>query len=42
VPGRPDHRVHAAPGIDTAKELHDGPRFAPITDGGKPVRALFE
>lgn len=33
--------VHAALGIDPAKELHDGPRPVPITDGGKPIRALF-
>jgi hypothetical protein len=33
--------VHAALGIDPAKELHDGPRPVPITDGGKPVTALF-
>ncbi|HEY1187384.1 MAG TPA: DUF1501 domain-containing protein, partial [Gemmata sp.] len=33
--------IHAALGIDPAKELHDGARPVPITDGGKPVRALF-
>jgi hypothetical protein len=33
--------IHAALGIDPAKELHDGPRPVPITDGGKPVHALF-
>jgi hypothetical protein len=33
--------VHAALGIDPAKELYDGPRPVPITDGGKPVAALF-
>ncbi|MBN9117849.1 MAG: DUF1501 domain-containing protein [Planctomycetes bacterium] len=33
--------IHAALGIDPAKELHDGPRPVPITDGGKPIRALF-
>jgi hypothetical protein len=33
--------IHAALGIDPAKELHDGPRPVPITDGGQPVRALF-
>jgi hypothetical protein len=33
--------IHAALGIDPAKELYDGPRPVPITDGGKPVRALF-
>ena len=33
--------IHTALGIDPAKELYDGPRPVPITDGGKPVRALF-
>ena len=33
--------IHTALGIDPAKELHDGPRPVPITDGGKPIRALF-
>jgi hypothetical protein len=33
--------IHAALGIDPAKELYDGPRPVPITDGGQPVRALF-
>jgi hypothetical protein len=33
--------IHAALGIDPAKELHDGSRPVPITDGGKPIRALF-
>lgn len=33
--------IHAALGIDPAKELYDGPRPVPITDGGTPVRALF-
>ncbi len=33
--------VHAALGIDPAKELYDGPRPVPITDGGKLIRALF-
>jgi hypothetical protein len=33
--------IHAALGIDPTKELYDGPRPVPITDGGKPVRALF-
>ena len=33
--------IHAALGIDPAKELYDGPRPVPITDGGKPVKALF-
>jgi hypothetical protein len=33
--------VHAAMGIDPSKELMDGARPVPITDGGKPVAALF-
>jgi hypothetical protein len=33
--------IYTTLGIDPAKELHDGPRPVPITDGGKPVRALF-
>jgi len=33
--------VHAAMGIDPSKELMDGTRPVPITDGGKPVTALF-
>lgn len=33
--------VCSALAIDPAKELFDGPRPVPITDGGKPVRALF-
>jgi hypothetical protein len=33
--------IHTALGIDPTKELHDGPRPVPITDGGKPIRALF-
>jgi hypothetical protein len=33
--------IHAALGIDPAEELRDGPRPVPITDGGKPIRALF-
>jgi uncharacterized protein DUF1501 len=33
--------IYAALGIDPAKELHDGARPVPITDGGKPIRALF-
>jgi hypothetical protein len=33
--------IHAALGIDPAKELHDGSRPVPITDGGKPIRSLF-
>jgi uncharacterized protein (DUF1501 family) len=33
--------IHATLGIDPAKELYDGPRPVPITDGGKPIAALF-
>jgi arylsulfatase A-like enzyme len=33
--------VLAAMGIDPSKELMDGSRPVPITDGGKPVAALF-
>ncbi|MDB6006216.1 MAG: hypothetical protein JWR15_3203 [Prosthecobacter sp.] len=33
--------IHAAMGIDPTKELMDGTRPVPITDGGKPVAALF-
>jgi hypothetical protein len=33
--------IHAALGIDPAKEMHDGSRPVPITDGGTPVRSLF-
>ncbi|MFZ4764605.1 MAG: DUF1501 domain-containing protein [Roseimicrobium sp.] len=33
--------VHAALGINPAKELMDGSRPVPITDGGKPVASLF-
>jgi hypothetical protein len=33
--------VHAALGIDTTKNLYDGDRPVPITDGGKPIAALF-
>ena len=33
--------IHAAMGIDPTKELMDGSRPVPITDGGKPVMALF-
>ena len=33
--------IHAALGIDPGKELMDGTRPVPITDGGKPVAALF-
>ena len=34
--------IHAALGIDPSKELYDGPRPVPITDGGKPVAELFQ
>lgn len=33
--------IHAALGIDPTKELMDGSRPVPITDGGLPVAALF-
>ena len=33
--------VHAALGIDPTKELFDGPRPVPLTDGGNPIRSLF-
>jgi uncharacterized protein (DUF1501 family) len=33
--------IHAAMGIDPTHELMDGSRPVPITDGGKPVSALF-
>lgn len=33
--------IHAALGIDPAKELLNADRPVPITDGGKPVAALF-
>lgn len=33
--------IHAALGIDPSKELMDGTRPVPITDGGKPIAALF-
>ncbi|MBL9186570.1 MAG: DUF1501 domain-containing protein [Opitutaceae bacterium] len=33
--------IHAALGIDYTKNLHDGDRPVPITDGGKPIAALF-
>ncbi len=33
--------VHASLGIDPAKELYDGARPVPITDGGKPIAVLF-
>jgi hypothetical protein len=33
--------IHAAMGIDPRRELHDGDRPVPITDGGTPIAALF-
>jgi hypothetical protein len=33
--------IHAALGIDPSKELMDGSRPVPITDGGKPIASLF-
>ena len=33
--------IHAAMGIDPGKELMDGNRPVPITDGGTPIAALF-
>ncbi len=33
--------IHAALGIDPAKELYDGDRPVPITDRGKPIGRLF-
>lgn len=33
--------IHAAMGIDPAKNLSAGSRPVPVTDGGKPIRALF-
>ncbi|MGE9267458.1 MAG: DUF1501 domain-containing protein [Verrucomicrobiales bacterium] len=33
--------MHAALGIDPSKELMDGDRPVPITDGGQPIKALF-
>ena len=33
--------VHWALGVDPARELMDGSRPVPVTDGGKPIRALF-
>jgi hypothetical protein len=32
--------MHQSLGIDPAKELYDGDRPVPITDGGKPIAAL--
>ena len=33
--------IHAALGIDPAKNLSAGSRPVPVTDGGRPIRALF-
>lgn len=33
--------IHAALGIDPAKDVFDGARPVPISDGGKPIEALF-
>jgi hypothetical protein len=33
--------IHAALGIDPAKELYDGERPVPITDHGQPIEELF-
>ena len=33
--------IHAALGIDPGKELHEAGRPVPITDGGRPIAALF-
>lgn len=33
--------IYAALGVDPAKNLFDGPRPVPITDGGTPIRELF-
>ncbi len=33
--------IHAALGIDYTKNLYDGDRPVPITDGGRPIAALF-
>lgn len=39
----PDYHatIHAALGINPSKELFDGSRPVPITDGGKPIAKLF-
>jgi len=34
--------IHAAVGIDPAKNLYDGDRPVPITDMGQPIAALLE
>lgn len=33
--------IHAALGIDYTKNLYDGDRPVPITDGGRPIAKLF-
>ncbi len=33
--------IHAAVGVDYAKNLYDGDRPVPITDMGQPIKALF-
>ncbi len=33
--------IHCDLGIDPTKELKDGARPVPITDGGKPIRAML-
>jgi hypothetical protein len=33
--------IHAALGVNPSKELMDGSRPVPITDGGKPIASLF-
>jgi hypothetical protein len=33
--------VHAALGIDYTRNLYDGDRPVPITDGGQPIAKLF-
>jgi hypothetical protein len=33
--------IHATVGVDYSKNLYDGDRPVPITDMGKPIRALF-
>ncbi len=33
--------VHGSLGVDYTKNLYDGDRPVPITDGGKPIAALF-
>jgi len=33
--------IHAALGIDYTKNIYDGDRPVPITDGGRPIAALF-